>query len=114
MTAEDVAAGPRTRADCIDGPRPCPWVGCRYHLARDVSPAGARVRVRDPGSLDETCALDVADRGPQSPPDIAALMGLGETMVFEALASGLRKMQEAMAAWGPEGDEDPEPEADEG
>jgi hypothetical protein len=23
---------PRTRADCIDGPRPCPWYGCRYHL----------------------------------------------------------------------------------
>ncbi len=30
------APRPRTRAECIDGPRPCPWVSCRHHLALDV------------------------------------------------------------------------------
>jgi hypothetical protein len=29
---------PRTRADCLDGPRPCPWFRCRYHLAFDWNP----------------------------------------------------------------------------
>ncbi len=24
---------PRTRAECERGPRPCPWVNCRHHLA---------------------------------------------------------------------------------
>lgn len=28
---------PRTRADCLEGPRPCPWVSCRYHLLTEVS-----------------------------------------------------------------------------
>jgi hypothetical protein len=22
---------PKTRADCIDGPRPCPWIRCEWH-----------------------------------------------------------------------------------
>lgn len=27
---------PKTRADCKNGPRPCPWVGCSHHLALTV------------------------------------------------------------------------------
>lgn len=27
---------PRTRAECVDGPRPCPWVGCSQHLLLEV------------------------------------------------------------------------------
>src|SRR5690606_3867534 len=26
---------PRTRAECVDGPRPCPFVSCRHHLYVD-------------------------------------------------------------------------------
>jgi hypothetical protein len=40
VTAEELAEletlRPRTRADCIDGPRPCPWAGCRHHLGITV------------------------------------------------------------------------------
>ena len=32
---------PRTRAECVDGPRPCPHVRCRYHLALEVGGDGA-------------------------------------------------------------------------
>ncbi len=39
---------PRTRGDRVNGPRPCPWARCRWHLADATS---------------ESCALDVADRG---------------------------------------------------
>lgn len=28
---------PRTRAQCQDGPRPCPWVACRHHLLLEVA-----------------------------------------------------------------------------
>lgn len=34
---------PRTRADCIGRPRPCPWVSCKHHLLVDVTPAGGIV-----------------------------------------------------------------------
>ncbi len=32
----DVHARPRTRGDCADGPRPCPWYRCRHHLGLEV------------------------------------------------------------------------------
>ena len=31
---------PTRRSECIGRPRPCPWVGCRYNLALDISAAG--------------------------------------------------------------------------
>ena len=69
---------PRTRGDCVDGERPCPWLSCRYHLAVDVQRSGSITinpllledAITDDGldlaRLPETCALHVADRG-QSP-----------------------------------------------
>ena len=32
---------PTTRAECRNGPRPCPWIGCRYHLLIEVTPSGS-------------------------------------------------------------------------
>lgn len=63
-----LAARPRVRGDCKDGPRPCPWVGCSMHLALNLTPYGAP-KVMFPGDdggvdfdvMEETCALDVAD-----------------------------------------------------
>lgn len=56
---------PKTRGECVAGPRPCPWVGCRYHLYLETN--GEGVRYNFPGlevdELPETCALDVADLG---------------------------------------------------
>lgn len=58
---------PKTRADCKDGPRPCPWVGCRYNLYLDVTSVGS-LKVARPGThpwdMVESCALDLADRPP--------------------------------------------------
>lgn len=66
---------PRTRADCANGPRPCPYVSCRHHLFLDVTPAGS-IRLNFPGldvdQIGETCSLDVAEAGPLSLPAIAA------------------------------------------
>lgn len=28
---------PRTRAECLQEARPCPWVGCRHHLLLEVA-----------------------------------------------------------------------------
>lgn len=56
---------PLTRGDCVDGPRPCPWVGCYYNLRiLDVASRG-RLKIRKLGVLSDipqTCVLDVADR----------------------------------------------------
>lgn len=58
---------PRTRGDCIDGMRPCPYVGCKYHLYLDASDAsdGEGLKMNYPGAepwdLEYSCALDIAD-----------------------------------------------------
>jgi len=78
---------PKTRGDCIDGPRPCPWVGCRYHLYLDVvyikTKGRARIVYRHPGKepweLVFSCALDIADMGPHSLDEIGVFIGKGDT-----------------------------------
>jgi len=58
---------PKTRAECADGARPCPYVSCKYHLYIDVSPRTGAIKLNFPDlevwELPESCALDVADRG---------------------------------------------------
>lgn len=58
---------PKTRADCADVPRPCPFVSCKYHLYLDVNPATGHIKYNHPNispdMMHESCALDVAERG---------------------------------------------------
>lgn len=57
---------PRTRGDCEKIPRPCPFVGCRYHLYLDVTHRGSILLNhpdKEPGELEVSCSLDVADEG---------------------------------------------------
>jgi hypothetical protein len=62
---------PKTRADCIDGPRPCPWNRCRYHLERaDDFPDCDSTRQGQ-----DTCALDVAGAGGLSLAKLAVILG---------------------------------------
>lgn len=70
---------PHTRAECVDGPRPCPYVSCRHHLAIEANPNGSitfNFRDVEPDEMAETCSLDVADRGPASLDEIAAALNL--------------------------------------
>lgn len=70
---------PRTRDECRDGARPCAWISCRYHLALDVSPHGS-IRLNFGrlalDKMEETCALDVAERGGATHDRIGKLMNL--------------------------------------
>lgn len=79
-TAEELAEldrlRPRTRGDCINGIRPCPFVGCRYHTAMRVQARG--IRCKDPLDMQtSTCALDLADKGANPLWVIADALGLG-------------------------------------
>jgi hypothetical protein len=66
LTPDEEALRPKTRGDCADGLRPCPWVSCRYHLFLDVQ-ANGNLTLHFPDleveQLAETCALDVAEHG---------------------------------------------------
>jgi len=70
---------PRTRAECADGPRPCPWVSCRHHLYGYVDAVG-HYRVAKPWlhpwELAESCSLDVAEQGGLDDHETAAVSGV--------------------------------------
>src|SRR5262249_21251204 len=69
---------PRTRADCKDGPRPCPWVSCEHHLYLDVSAKTGSIKLNfpnlEPHEMKDSCALDVAGQ------DGATLERVAESM----------------------------------
>lgn len=71
---------PLTRADCVDGMRPCPFVSCAHHMFLDVSLATGSIKFNFPDKevweLDESCVLDVADRGGVTLEEVAATMNL--------------------------------------
>ena len=71
-----VLRSPVTRAECVDGPRPCPHSTCRYHLDADV----------------HSCALDVADLGPQVQDTIGTLLGVTKERARQIEAQALRKL----------------------
>lgn len=103
---------PKTRGDCEDGPRPCPYYGCRYNLSVDVAPAFdqdsqpiGNVQLHhtgpedDPESFDMpagNCALDYADTpGGMTLEEIGAVMGITRERVRQIEHSAVRKVQAA-------------------
>lgn len=91
---------PRTRADCVDGPRPCPWVGCRYHLYSDVKWSGTLDVYHDvdPLELSESCALDVSARSTHTLGEVAAKLGVTRERVRQIEEMALGKLERAGVA----------------
>lgn len=98
---------PKTRADCINGPRPCPWVGCRYHLGIRITSTG-KVKECWPGVEDgdlsqmvTSCALDVADQGEHTYESTGELMNLTRQRVQQIEFRGLMnpRLRKILSAW---------------
>jgi hypothetical protein len=87
---------PRTRGECANGPRPCPWVSCRHHLFLDVK-EGRYVRLNFPGKeledLAETCALDVADKGKHTLEQVGDLVNLTRRPVLRIEQRAARQLK---------------------
>ena len=88
---------PRTRAECIDGPRPCPYVACKHHLYIDVSPRTGAIKLNFPDlevwEMGESCALDVADRGGTTLEDVGAIMNLTRERIRQVEVKALAKLE---------------------
>lgn len=88
---------PMVRGDCIAGPRPCPWVGCRYHLYIDVNPRLGSIKLNwpnlEPWELLETCALDAADRGTLILEDCGDRLNITRERVRQLEAKALAKLR---------------------
>jgi len=95
--AELEAARPRTRADCADGERPCPYVGCKYHLYLDVNPETGSIKLNFPDlevwEMAETCSLDVADRGGITLEEVGEILNLTRERIRQVEVRGLLKLK---------------------
>jgi len=88
---------PKSRADRAEGPRPCMFVSCKYHLYLDVNPRTGSVKLNFPDKeiweLAETCALDVADRGGITLEEVGAIMNLTRERVRQVETRGIHHMR---------------------
>jgi hypothetical protein len=88
---------PRTRSECVDGPRPCPFVSCKHHLYIDVSPRTGAIKLNFPDlevwDMNESCALDVADRGGTTLEDVGAIMNLTRERIRQVEVKALAKLE---------------------
>lgn len=96
---------PRTRADCVNGPRPCPWVSCRHHLALDVDPQNGSLKLNWPTTevedMPHTCALDEADKGPHVLEAVGDKLNLTRERVRQVMDEfALPAMQQALKRQG--------------
>lgn len=70
---------PKTREECCLVPRPCPFVGCRHNLYLDQSEKG-KLYINRPGVsplfASHSCALDIAEEGPQTLEKVSTLLNL--------------------------------------
>jgi hypothetical protein len=87
---------PRNRSQCIDGPRPCPWVGCKFNLFLDVRADGV-LRLNFPGQeieeLLNSCALDLAEHGPRTLEQVALIMGMSKERARQLEDSAFTKLK---------------------
>ena len=88
---------PRRREECVDGPRPCPYVSCKHHLYVDVSPRTGAIKLNFPDlevwEMGESCALDIADRGGTTLEDVGAIMNLTRERIRQVEVKALAKLE---------------------
>lgn len=111
---------PKTRGECVDGPRPCPWVSCRYNLLVHTWKSGTinllhggQLRMTRHGTPEdlahdeikidaaierwhdegcESCALDVADRGETGFLEIGRMLDVTKEMARKIVEKALPRM----------------------
>ena len=89
---------PGDRAQCAEGPRPCPYVSCKHHLYLDVNPDTGSIKLNFPDipvwEMEQTCALDVADRGGVTLEEVGDILNLTRERIRQVEMMGLEKLRE--------------------
>ena len=97
---------PKTRAACVGGPRPCPWVGCRHHLYLEVNQKTGKIKVSfpdlEPWQLEHSCALDEAEEGPLTLEEAGARLNMSKARVdqIETVVLGALSLEHDAESFG--------------
>lgn len=93
------ALRPRTRMECGEEARPCPWVSCKHHLYLDVNPETGSIKINfpdlEPWDMVETCSLDIAERGGITLEEVGEIMNLTRERIRQVEVRGLLKLRMA-------------------
>jgi hypothetical protein len=92
---------PRTRGECRDGIRPCPYL-CRHHLAIEVNEQLGHITFLFPDvpleEMGETCSLDFAERGGMTLDEVGKALGVTRERARQIEEMGIRKVKNATGA----------------
>lgn len=104
---------PVTRADCVDGPRPCPFLACRHNISADFllrrdhrGKPVENIRLVHAGEDDPTdieppdgnnCALDYAEKGGMTLEEVGAVFGITRERIRQIEEVALRQVRRASA-----------------
>ena len=90
--AEMERSRPKTRGDCVDGLRPCPFVSCQFNTYLHTTKLG-EIKTMHECDVDEmtvsNCALDYESAELS---EIAAAFGTSRQAVDQLIASSLRRI----------------------
>ncbi|HEY4059792.1 MAG TPA: sigma factor-like helix-turn-helix DNA-binding protein [Kofleriaceae bacterium] len=88
---------PKTRAQCMEEARPCPWVSCKHHLYLDINPETGSIKINfpdlEPWEMQHTCSLDVAENGALTLEEIGIITNLTRERIRQVEVRGLLKLQ---------------------
>jgi len=95
---------PKNRGECANAARPCPFVGCKYHLFIDVNAATGSIKMNAPDlevwQLQQSCALDVADTGGITLEAVGELLNITRERIRQVETRGLWKLNQAAPQLG--------------
>ena len=98
---------PTNRSQCATGTRPCPYVACKHHLYLDVNPDTGSIKLNFPDipvwEMENTCALDVADKGGVTLEEVGEILNLTRERIRQVEVMGLEKLRETEFAEDLEG-----------
>lgn len=90
---------PKTRGDCANVSRPCPYVSCKYHLYIDVNPNTGSIKINFPDlevwEMEQSCALDVAQTGGITLEEVGEILNLTRERIRQVEVRGLVKLRES-------------------
>lgn len=108
---------PQNRTECRHAARPCLFVSCKHHLYLDVNPETGSIKLNfpdlEPWELEETCALDVAERGGITLEEVGEILNLTRERIRQLEVTALQKLRgespkyelDSFVGWDPRRDD---------